>query len=154
MFAFLESTSLATAIKTSVPLTASLSAVHALGFALVMGSAILLNLRYLGLLFRDRPLGDVVAPAAAGLIVGVTINVVTGFLMFMPRAVAAADNRIFRLKLVLLVAAIGFACAQIAGRGRVPLTPAAARVRGALGLALWVGLALSACAFILFESAI
>ncbi|MEQ1759404.1 MAG: DUF6644 family protein [Vicinamibacterales bacterium] len=150
IFAWMEATAAAGVMRNSLWVTASLSALHALSFAVVMGSAFLLNLRLLGLLFRDRPVREVAGPAKAGLGAGVAMSVATGVLLFLPRAVAAADDDAFRMKMLFLLTAAGFAWVQVRGLAAgAPVT--ADRARGALGLVLWMGLALSACAFILLE---
>ena len=70
----------------------------------------------------------------------------------MRRAAAAAANGTFQLKMLLLVSAAVFhfaVSARLARRPRVDTR--VLRIAAALGLALWIGLALAACAFILFE---
>ncbi len=151
IFAWLEATAAAGVMRNSLWVTASLSALHALSFSVVMGSAFLLNLRLLGLLFRDRPVREVAGPAKAGLVAGVAVSVATGVLLFLPRAVAAADDDAFRMKMLFLLTAAGFAWVQVRGLATAGAPVTTHRARGALGLALWLGLALSACAFILLE---
>jgi len=148
----LEVSWLARAVSESQLATASLSAVHLLGFTLVMGSALVCALHLLGVLLPEQPSAAIVRPATRGLILGLCISAVTGGLLVLPRASSAAMNPVFRLKMLLLVAGLvahAFAVAPLAAR-----TTAGPRTRRLAGLAevvVWAGVALAGCAFILLE---
>lgn len=132
-------------------LTAGLSAVHLLGFTLVMASGLLSGLRWLGIVLVERPVGDVMSAASKALVVGLGISVVTGFLLFAPRAPGAAANEFFRAKMLLLLAVVAF---HRLARGRLAARAGARQTVawvGVLGLVLHLALALSASAFILLE---
>jgi hypothetical protein len=149
---WVEATRVAHAVRDSLVLTASLSAIHLLGFTLITGGALLTNLRFIGVLLAQQPLGEVIRPATRGIAIGLAISVTTGATLFSTRAIAAAENPIFQLKMSLLVAAVLFhfvfqrrlAAASGAEGGAV-------RASGVLGLTMWLGLALAGCAFILLE---
>ena len=150
VFEWIESTRLASTIGGSVQLTAVLSATHLLGFTLVTGGALVANLRAAGLLFPGRSLAEIVRPAGRGIAVGLTVSVLTGLLSAAPRAVAVSGNGTFQLKMALLVAAALF---QFTLHRRIRRAAPASLVRaaGAIGLSLWLALAVTACAFILLE---
>lgn len=152
MLEALQSSWLARTIAQSQMLTASLSALHLIGFTLVMGSALVSNLRMLGGLLPERAATDVTRPAARALGMGLLLSALTGALLFAPRAAGAAANGTFRVKLTLIAAAVlvHFLLQQRAAR-RAGEAPRTARAVGALGLALWVGVALAGSAFILLE---
>lgn len=133
-------------------LTASLSAVHLLGFTLVMGSALVSNLRMLNVLFAGVPTSDITGPASRALLAGLCLSAVTGALLFMPRASGAAANGTFRLKLTMaaLACVLQFLVQQRVSRNSVvPDVPS--WLSGGLCLALWLGTAVAACAYILLE---
>lgn len=133
-------------------LTASLSAVHMLGFTLVMGGALLANLRLLGVALRRVPPVEVAVPAGRVIAAGLTVSVVTGFLLFSPKATSAAENVFFQLKMLLLVGAALFHLIVLRHAvRREAIGTAWLRGIGGVGLVLWVGLAGAACAFILLE---
>jgi hypothetical protein len=95
---------------------------------------------------------EVTDPAARALAIGLAISVVTGGLHFITRAVAASHNSIFQIKMLLLVGAAS--CQFLLQPGIVRSehsSPASLRLTGLLGLALWWGVALAGCAFILLE---
>lgn len=152
LLAWVETTRIATTVKESLLLTGGLSAVHLLGFTLVTGGALVANLRLLGVLFPERPVADVTIPAGRGIAVGLAVSVATGLLLFAPRALAASANGTFQLKMLLLVAAAVFhATLHRRVAQRAPATKPVLRMTGAVGLALWLGVALAGSAFILLE---
>lgn len=149
---WLEASDLAATVRGSLMLTAALSALHAIGFTLVMGSSLMVNLRRSGLLLCAIPLATVVRPAHRGLAAGLAVSVSTGVLLFAPRASTTLANSTFQLKMLLLVSAVGMQWFLAVRDGAMtPPSARADRLAGSVGLALWVGLALVACAFILFE---
>jgi hypothetical protein len=119
---------------------------------LVVGGAVVSSLRLLGVILRRQPLRDTVVATDRGMAAGLALSVVTGILLFSPRATEIVENELFQLKMSVLVAAAVFHLAvrlPITRRpspGSVPL-----KIVGGAGLILWVGLAVAACAFILLE---
>lgn len=150
--AWLESTALAHAVGQSLLVTASVSAVHVLGFALVMGGALLADLRLLGLVLPRCPVEDVAVPASRVIGLGLLISIATGLAMFSWQARTVLANGTFQLKMLLLAAAAlyHFAVLPRALRGTAA-RPALRRAAGAAGLALWLGVGVAGAAFILFE---
>jgi hypothetical protein len=149
---WLESTGPARAVGESVMMTAGLSAVHAVGFTLVMSGALVWNLSAAGLLLRRLPLGAVVRPARWVLFVGLAISITTGLLQLAPRVSYTVTGGAFQLKMALLVVAVGY---QLTAGRLVPLEAETrsgrTRIAGAVGALLWISLAVAACWFILFE---
>ena len=116
-----------------------------------MVAALVVLLRTIGLLCRGHR-AVALENAALRQQLSVLRRVVSGLLLLTPRIAHASSNSIFRLKMLLLCAATAFhfAIYRDAARGvrRALLGPG---VVGALGLALWSGVVLAGCAFILFE---
>lgn len=149
---WLEATQVAQVVGSSMWTVASLSAVHVLGYALVMGGALVGNLRLLGVIVPSVPVSDVVGPASRGITYGLVISIVTGILLVSWKAVAAFGNDIFRIKmLLLLVAALLHFAWQARVARNVSADGGALKLAGGVGLILWLGLALAAAAYILFE---
>jgi hypothetical protein len=151
LLTWLENTAVASIVRESLLLTASLSAIHAVGFTLIMGSAVVTNLRFLGVLFPHYPVRDITDPAGRGILVGLLISAGTGLLLFATRAVAASDNRTFRLKMLLLLIAVVFHFVARRFALQRPVAVQVVRALGAVGMTLWLALALAACAYILLE---
>lgn len=149
---WLESTALANAVGGSLLATASLSAIHVLGFTLVMSGAVIFNLRASGALLAGVPLTSVAKPAARLLTAGLILSLFTGFALFAPRASYTATGGAFQLKMALLLVATIYQIAQFTLVSRQPQgVGPALRMRGIVGLVLWLALAVTACWFILFE---
>ncbi len=123
-----------------------------LGYALVMGGALVGNLKLLGLIVPSVPVNEVVGPASRGIACGLVVSIVTGILLVSWKAVAAFGSDIFRIKMLLLLAAalLHFAWQARVARA-VPADRAVLKLSGAIGLLLWLGLAVAAAAYILFE---
>jgi hypothetical protein len=137
-----QNTALASTVGSSPTLTAVLSALHALGFTCIMGGALFANLGRLGVLFPTRPVRELTLPGSRLIALGLAISLPTGLALFGPRATAAGHNMFFGLKMLFLLTATGV---------QFGLLRRDSRAVGAAGLALWLGLAASACAFILLE---
>ena len=151
LWQWIEGMRVAALVGQSPLLSGALSAVHLIGFTLITGGALVANLRSVGVLLADRPVHEIVRPAARGVTVGLAISVITGFLLFAPRAAEASANGIFQAKMLLLALAVVFhATLQRAAIGR-SLTPTSLRAIGVTGLLLWGGVALAGSAFILLE---
>lgn len=152
MLETLQASGLAITIGQSQVWLASLSAFHLIGFTLVMSAALATNLHLSGVLLADRPAVELVRPATRLLLAGLAVSVLTGALMFLPRAASAAANPMFRSKLALLAGATVLALViqpRLTARATTP--GAGSRLLGGAGLLLWFGVALAACAFILLE---
>ena len=151
VLAWLESTCVAQTVSGSLPLTASLSAAHLIGFTLVTGGAFVIHLRLAGAMLRRASVLDVARPAGRLIALGLAVSAVTGVLLFAGRASEIAANGIFQTKISLIVIAVVW---QLTVQRRLTQTVMSAegtRAVGVIGLALWLGLAVTACAFILLE---
>jgi len=148
LFSWLEGTGIATTIASSTTLTGSLSAVHVVGFTLVIGGALVANLQSFGALFPRQQTIGFDASANRVILAGLAISLLTGILLFSARATDVSGNRAFQLKMLLLMAAALF---HFTVRRRAVERAERARAVSAVGLALWLALAVTACAFILIE---
>jgi hypothetical protein len=137
--AWYQSSAVASTVGSSPTLTAVLSAFHALGFTFIMGGALFANLGRLGVLFPTRPVRETTGPGSTLIALGLLLSLPTGLLLFGPRATAAGHNT-FKMLLLVTAAAVQFGLLRRDSRGVA-----------AAGLALWLGLAAAACAFILLE---
>jgi len=149
---WIEATRVAMTVAESATLTAWLSAVHVVGFALVTGAALVANLRGLGTLFSRIEASDVLVVANRAILLGLALSIATGALLFAARAVDAAANGSFQLKMLLLLGAVTFQFALVGGRGAVERRSVpASRARSVVALMLWLGLVAAAFAFLLLE---
>lgn len=152
LFSRLETTELARIVGESLAITAWLSAIHVIGFTLVMSAGIVWNLHAAGLLLRSAPAKAVAGSAVRLLALGLAVSLLTGFALFLPRASQAAALGVFRLKMALLLSAAAYQFtvnALVLRKPNVSLN--SLRASGILGTMLWAALAMTACWFILFE---
>jgi hypothetical protein len=116
IFAWLETTAIADAIRTYRWFYPALETAHYLGLAMVVGGIMLIDLRVLGVA-KSLPLRPML-----GLVrwvwVGFIINAVSGSLIFIYGAEGFAANRAFQLKMILML---------LAGINAMIFTVAAAR---------------------------
>lgn len=141
----LEAAPIAVAMRTQLWLYPSIEILHILGFAVLVGSIVVLDLRLLGI-SRSLPvctLSRHVLPWSLGAFI---VIVPTGFLMFMAHATDFINNPAFLLKLALIVLAGVNAAVFHAGAFRRSLQwdrdvspPAAAKAHAAASIAIWVG---------------
>lgn len=117
--------------------------VHVLALVLLLGGIGLVDLRLLGL-FKSlplRPLSTALVPIAA---TGVLILGLSGSILFAADAEALARQGTFRLKLVLVVIALGNVALFRLSFGAVAADPPpiGARVLALTSLLLWTGVAI------------
>lgn len=140
LFAAIEALPAAASLRTARWGYALVNATHILGFALLIGAIVPLNLRLLGV-WREVPLSTlsrVLTPvAAAGLLIAVT----AGLLLFSVRAQDYAGSSLFQIKLVLVLA--GTASALLfhwrAGLWLQRAGNAGSPVRAVVSILCWLG---------------
>jgi hypothetical protein len=152
LFGWIQNTRVAAIIGNSTSLTGLISGIHLLGLTLLVGAVLVSSLRMLGIILGNSPLRDVASAPGRGIIAGLILSAGSGLLLFAPRASAAAVNGIFQIKMLTLVtaAAFHFGVYRRVVRG-ADTEPVRVRLTGGIGLALWVGVAVAGCAFILLE---
>ena len=118
--------------------------VHVLTLCVLVGTAVMLDLRLLGLTLRRVPASEVMARILPWTAAGFLVMIVSGALLFYAEPVSRYHNLFFRLKMVTLVLAVTNAWVfyrtvyrGIADWDMYPVPPRAARVAGGLSLALW-----------------
>lgn len=123
---------------------------HVLTLCVFAGTAMLFDLRLLGLTMRRVPAAEVLARLLPWTRVGFAVMVVTGAMLFSAIPVRSYQNIFFRGKLVLLVLAgvnVWVFHRGIYRRvhewGADPVLPRAARLAGVLSLVLWAGVIVS-----------
>jgi hypothetical protein len=110
---------------------------HFIGFAFLIGTIAIVDLRLLGLGMRRQPAGQLEAELAPWTLAGLAIMLITGPLMFSADAVRYYVNPSFRIKMACLVAAIvfNFTLHRMAARSEKP--GAAGILAACVSLALW-----------------
>jgi len=148
LFQSLQDTSLATAIREGESLFPWIECVHVLALTLVIGSIGIVDLRLIGLRFRDRSVRETTAEALPITWMAFALAVVTGGLMFSSNAVTYAHNGFFQAKMALIAFAglnmLSYHLVVSRGAGSwstASVTPLRARLVGGVSLTLWIAIA-------------
>jgi len=146
-FKALEASALANSIRDSLLWFPLIESVHVIALALVFGTITIVDLRLLGLASTRRPYGRIEHDLIRWTWGGFVVAAITGVLMFTTNAQVYADNRYFRIKLVLLaLAGLNMVVFTVTSRRTVaqwqdnPSGPPAGRIAATLSICLWVSI--------------
>ena len=150
LFAFcqwLEQTSVGTSVRESLWLFPVIETVHIFGIILLVGATSILDLRLMGLAFRDEPVSKLAGRFLPWAWAGFLIQVVTGGLLFSSEATKMYGNAGFQYKMVMiLVAGVNayvfhaLAYQSVGKWDNDPVAPVSARIAGLLSILLWFGI--------------
>ena len=146
-FEWLAATPTSTALRESHYLYLAILATHVLTLTVFLGTAIIVDLRLLGLLMIRVPVSQILSRLVPWTTGGFAIMAASGSLMFYASPADKYVNLFFRAKMVMLILA-GLAVwmffrsvhRSIDGWDRDPIPPRAARLVGGLTLLLWVAI--------------
>jgi len=119
--------------------------VHVLTLAVFVGTAMMIDLRLLGVTMRRVPVSEVMERLVPWSGAGLLLMLTSGALLFYAAPLVRYQNIFFRLKMAALVLALlnvwffrRTVYRRIADWDRDPVPPRQARLVGALSLVLWV----------------
>jgi hypothetical protein len=143
--AWLENTSIGTAIRRSTWLFPAIETLHVLATVIVVGSVSMLDLRLLNLAWRDRSIREIHEEVLPWTWSSFAVAAIAGSLLFSSTATKYYHNFPFRMKMVLLVL-VGINAAffethtyqRVANFENETCIPAAAKTAGAIGIVLWI----------------
>jgi hypothetical protein len=140
----IESLPFAVAMREWLWLFPSVAIVHIIGFVTLVGSIIVFDLRVLGL-SRNISVAALARHTLPWIFGALLLIVPTGLMMFTAHAADLVSNRIFVLKMMLLMAAAGnglwfhLGPYQDVGAWDTGIgAPAAAKISAALSIAIWL----------------
>jgi hypothetical protein len=107
-FKWVDGTWLNKTINDSKWLFPAIEGIHIVALALLFGAVIILNLRLLGIGIRQRSVSELAQELAPWTFCSLIIILVSGVLLFVTEATKSFRSMPFRIKIVLLVAAIIF----------------------------------------------
>lgn len=143
LFQWLESSGIAHFFRQSIWVYPAVEIIHIAGFAVLVGSAFLFDLRLLGLA-RKLPVKEILRHLIFWARMSLLAVIPSGFILFMVDASSLASNPAFRVKLVLIVFAglnawyfhhYTFKSIDEWNTHRMP--PFTARVAGIVSIVLW-----------------
>lgn len=121
-----------------------IESVHVLTLCLFLGTAVMLDLRLVGIAMQKVPVSEIYERLLPWTIAGFAVMVISGALLFYGIPVRTYQNIFFRVKVVLLLLAGLNALVfhstvyrKIAEWDREPVPPRRARISGALSLLFW-----------------
>ena len=141
-FKWANETWLSEVINDSKWLFPAIEGVHIVALALLFGAVIVLNLRLLGIMMRDRPVPDLAREFAPWTLCSLVIILATGAMLFASEAVRVFRSTPFLIKMILLAAAIVFhytVSRRIMNRDEGARHPVVAKGAAVIGLVLWLG---------------
>jgi hypothetical protein len=148
-FQWLENTRWARWADDSVQVATVCEIIHYFSMFVMVGSIVIVNLRLMGLLARNRPMKEVTAQFFPLMWIGIALNFFSGFVMFAGDATTFAPNWVFHIKVsVVLLALISAIVVQMQARKWVQQETAEAPLWGkalaTISLLLWIGSILAA----------
>jgi len=145
--AWLEQSGVGTSVRDSLWLFPIIETVHIFGIILLVGGTSILDLRLMGLTFREEPVSKLARRFLPWAWAGFIIQVVTGVLLFSSEATKMYTNLGFQIKMVLIVVAgiNAFVFHMIAYQSvgkweNDPVAPLSARAAGLISILLWFGI--------------
>jgi hypothetical protein len=129
-------------ISDSIWLFPAIEGVHIVALALLFGAILVLNLRLMGVMMRNRSLPQLSRELETWTLTSLIVILVSGAMLFASEAVKTFYSSPFRLKMVLLIAAIVFhytISRRLMRKEDSELPPALGKVAGTIAIVLWMG---------------
>lgn len=145
LIVWLNETSGSIALRESLLLWPVIEAAHVLTIMLFVGTIIMVDLRLLGLIFRDVRVSEMTSRILPWTIAGFILMVITGVLLFYAKPLLYFHNIFFRAKLIILIVAMIniLIFHRVVHRGVTAwdagATPFPVRLSAGASLATWIG---------------
>jgi uncharacterized protein DUF6644 len=139
-------TSFSIGLHESYYMYAWIESIHVITLTISLGMLIVIDLRMLGAWLKDVPASKIAQRLDRPMLIGFSIMVVTGVLLYVGIPIRTTQSLWFRIKVILLVAAFINAwlfrrhmLASVGTWDAAPVPPRRTRVAAALSLTLWAG---------------
>ncbi len=133
-------------VRNSVWLFPFVEIFHLLALGVLGGTILTVNLRLLGIRFRDEPVAELAREVQPWMIGSLAVMLVSGFFLFSSESVKMYGNAAFRAKMVSLILAILFTCTlyrKVTRSGEAEMSPVWHKVAALVSLVLWAGVGLA-----------
>jgi hypothetical protein len=144
---WLEQTNIGTTIRESLWLFPIIETIHIFGIICLVGATSILDLRLMGLTFREESVSKLARRFIPWALAGFIIQVTTGLLLFSSEATKMYANLGFKIKMSLIVIAginaliFHFVAYQSVDKWENdPVGPVSARAAGLISILLWFGI--------------
>jgi hypothetical protein len=145
--AWLEQSAVGTSVRDSLWLFPIIETVHIFGIILLVAGTSILDLRLMGLTFREEPVSKLARRFLPWAWAGFLIQVITGVLLFSSEATKMYINLGFQIKMLLIVVAgvnafvfHAIAYQSVGKWENDPVAPLSARAAGLISILLWFGI--------------
>ena len=146
LFETIEQTSFSEAMRTSDWIFPNIEIIHVLGISFVVGSIAMVDLRLLGVLYKDRRVTELARDTLPWTWSGFVVAAIAGTMLFLSQPTKYYVNPPFLMKFVLMgLAGLNmavfhrFAYHHVSDWDIQRSPPPGAKIAGALSLALWIG---------------
>jgi hypothetical protein len=138
---WLQNTPLTHALQNSRVLLPAIGTLHLIGLALLVGTVLAVDLNLLGIGMRRQPASRIAWELRSWTLAGLAILLITGPLLLAGDAEKISMNRIFPMKMTILILAIifHFTIYRKAAAGTYAPNSFKAKLAGGFSLLLWVG---------------
>ena len=140
-------TSMGKDIRDSAWLFPIIETLHIFGIISLVGATSILDLRLMGLTFRDEPVSKLAKRFLPWAWFGFIVQVITGILMFASEATKMYSNWAFQIKMLLILVAglnafvfHSLAYQSVDKWDQDPVAPLSARIAGSTSILLWFGI--------------
>jgi hypothetical protein len=134
-------------VRESIWIFPVIETIHLFGVVVLVGSASILDLRLLGVSFKDETVSSLAERFLPWVWGGFAIMVVTGGLLFSSEATKMYDSDVFRIKMLMIATAglnafvfHSLAYQSVGKWERDAVAPLSARFAGTLSILLWFGI--------------
>lgn len=133
-------------VRNSVWLFPFVEIFHLLALGVLGGTILIVNLRLLGIRFRDEPVSELAREVQPWMITSLAVMLVSGFFLFSSESVKMYGNAAFRAKMVSLVLAVLFTFTlyrKVTLSDEGEMSQARQRFAAVVSLALWASVGLA-----------
>jgi hypothetical protein len=133
-------------VRNSVWLFPTIEILHLLGLGVLGGTILIINLRLLGIRFRNEPVSELAKELQPWMTSSLVVMLVSGFFLFSSEAEKLYGNWAFRAKMMSLVLAIIFTFTfyrKVTLSEETQISPVWNKVAALVSLVLWAGVGLA-----------
>jgi hypothetical protein len=139
---WLEHSSWITVISNTAWLYAIFEVLHYFSLFVLVGSIVIVDLSILGVVGRSQTVPRLAEQLFPWMWTGFGVAVLSGFIMFATGAIAYFPDKVFRVKMLVILLAVIFAIGverNVPKWGQSPRIPLGAKLVALISLFLWIG---------------
>jgi hypothetical protein len=145
-FQWCENTGLVATLREIRWLVPTIEAIHAMGFAVLGGAVLVVNLRLLGVGLRRQPVAQIARDTERWLLISLWVIVPSGIVLFMTEAIKCYFYLAFWVKMTAFFLALVFTFTvhrSVAMADEAQVSPRVSKVVAWVSLSLWSGVGIA-----------